>query len=305
LQRKYHQVESGYELQKGVVMGTFGENLRREREMRGVTLEEISDATKISVRALRAMEADQFEKLPGGIFTRSFVRTYAKYLGLDEEKIMAEFQLVAPASAQPEDLHRISQQRSFPQERRSRAGLAALLVALLVLAGGYAYYRFATRTPKAPATSAQPAPERPPVQAASPTSNQPQAATTNSSEAAAAGGTAESAAPGPQSAPGTNPPAAGSQAASTATAEDGLVLQVAATEQTWVAVSADGKSSSQRTMQANEIETFRAKNSFDVITGNAEGIILTLNGKTLDPLGRRGETKKVHLTLSDAQNPNP
>ena len=82
-------------------MSTFGENLRREREMRGVSLEEIRDATKIGMRALKAMEDDQFEKLPGGIFTRSFIRTYAKYLGLDEEKIMAEFQLVAPRLVTP------------------------------------------------------------------------------------------------------------------------------------------------------------------------------------------------------------
>ena len=67
----------------------------------------------------------------------------------------------------------------------------------------------------------------------------------------------------------------------------------------------DGKPASQRTMEPNEIQTFRARSSFDLITGNAEGIILTLNGKTLDPLGHRGETKKVHLTLQDVQNAAP
>lgn len=286
-------------------MGTFGENLRREREMRGVTLEEISDATKISVRALRAMETDEFEKLPGGIFTRSFIRAYAKYLGLDEEKIMAEFQLVAPASAQQTDLGRMSQQRTPPPEEKSRAGLAALLVAVLLLAGGFAYYRFAKRASKTPPTSAQPAAQRPPIQAPSPSSIQPQAATNNPPEANTTGANPENAGTTPPSAIGATPPAGAAAASAVATPENGLVLQVAATERTWVAVLADGKSSSQRTMDPNEIETFRAKNSFDVLTGNAEGIILTLNGKTLDPLGRRGETKKVHLTLSDVQNPNP
>ena len=77
-------------------MTSFGANLRREREMRGVPLDEIAAATKISVRCLQALEAEEFSKLPGGIFTRSFIRAYAKYLGLDEETVMAEFQVVAP-----------------------------------------------------------------------------------------------------------------------------------------------------------------------------------------------------------------
>ncbi len=52
-------------------MASFGENLRREREMRGVTLQEISAATKISGRFLQALEAEEFAKVPGGVFTRS------------------------------------------------------------------------------------------------------------------------------------------------------------------------------------------------------------------------------------------
>ena len=72
-------------------MSPFGENLRREREMRGVSLEEISIATKISVRLLQAIESEDFAKLPGGIFTRSFIRSYSKYLGLDEESVLGEY----------------------------------------------------------------------------------------------------------------------------------------------------------------------------------------------------------------------
>ena len=65
---------------QGPPMPAFGENLRREREMRGVSLEEISSATKISLRFLDAIEREDFSKLPGGIFSRSFIRTYARYL---------------------------------------------------------------------------------------------------------------------------------------------------------------------------------------------------------------------------------
>ena len=85
----------------------------------------------------------------------------------------------------------------------------------------------------------------------------------------------------------------------------GLVLQIAATERSWVAVDADGKTDLQRVLNPGEIETLRAKDAFDVTTGNAQGIVLTLNGETLKPLGRRGEVKSVHLTRDDVKRNSP
>ena len=72
-------------------MASFGENLRRERELRGVDLHEMAEATKISIRFLQALEQDRVDILPGGIFPRAFVRQYGKYLGLDPERLVAEF----------------------------------------------------------------------------------------------------------------------------------------------------------------------------------------------------------------------
>ena len=72
-------------------MASFGETLRRERELRGVSLREIADETKISVRFLEALEQDRLEVLPGGVFRRAFVKQYARYLGLDPERLVAEF----------------------------------------------------------------------------------------------------------------------------------------------------------------------------------------------------------------------
>ena len=85
----------------------------------------------------------------------------------------------------------------------------------------------------------------------------------------------------------------------------GLVLQVAATERAWVAIDVDGKTVLQRVLNPSEIETLNAKESFDITTGNAQGIILTLNGETLKPLGRRGEVKWVRLTRADLRKPSP
>ena len=61
--------------------GTFGERLKRERELREVTLEEITSATRIGPRFLNALENEDWEKLPGGVFNRGFVRAIARYLG--------------------------------------------------------------------------------------------------------------------------------------------------------------------------------------------------------------------------------
>src|ERR1039457_6320710 len=123
-------------------MPAFGEDLRREREMRGVSLEEIASATKISLRFLEAIEQEDFKKLPGGIFGRSFIRTYAKYLGLDEERVLTEFQLAAKPQGEV-DLHRMTANRLGAPSARNP--LVATVVAIIMLAGGYELFRYSRR----------------------------------------------------------------------------------------------------------------------------------------------------------------
>jgi cytoskeletal protein RodZ len=72
---------------------SFGETLKRERELRGVTLDEISLATRIGTRFLKAIEEERWDELPGGVFNRGFVRAMARYIGLDEENTVAEYVL--------------------------------------------------------------------------------------------------------------------------------------------------------------------------------------------------------------------
>ena len=71
----------------------FGEHLRREREMRGVSLSEIAAATRISIRFLEGLEHEDWSRLPGGVFNRGFVRTIARYLGLEEDGLLAEYSM--------------------------------------------------------------------------------------------------------------------------------------------------------------------------------------------------------------------
>lgn len=72
-------------------MELMGDILRVERQRRSMELEQVAAATKIGVRFLQAIEANRFELLPGGLFTRSFLRQYARALELDEGNVIAAF----------------------------------------------------------------------------------------------------------------------------------------------------------------------------------------------------------------------
>jgi cytoskeletal protein RodZ len=69
-------------------MATFGETLKRERELRKISLREVSEATKIGLRYLEALEGNRFDQLPGGLFNKGFIRAYAKFIGLDGEAMV-------------------------------------------------------------------------------------------------------------------------------------------------------------------------------------------------------------------------
>src|ERR1041385_6555643 len=70
-------------------MPTLGEELRQRREQRGISLAEISETTRIGTRFLKAIETDNFSILPGGIFTRSFIRAFAKHVGMNEDEALS------------------------------------------------------------------------------------------------------------------------------------------------------------------------------------------------------------------------
>lgn len=85
-------------------MPTLGEELRHKREQRDITLAEIAEATRIGTRFLKAIETDNFSILPGGIFTRSFIRAYAKHVGMNEDEAIALYlqQVAGPIIEQQE-----------------------------------------------------------------------------------------------------------------------------------------------------------------------------------------------------------
>jgi cytoskeletal protein RodZ len=83
-------------------MPSLGEDLKRQRELREITLREISDATKISVRILEAIENNNYKILPGGIFNRNFLRAYAQFIGLDAENVVRKYQQESSRIGEPE-----------------------------------------------------------------------------------------------------------------------------------------------------------------------------------------------------------
>src|SRR5215475_6069668 len=83
-------------------MASIGATLRREREKRKLDLEQVSRELKISTRFLEAIEAEDFDRLPGGVFAKSFVRQYARMLDLDEEEVAAEVQRTLVPAPLPE-----------------------------------------------------------------------------------------------------------------------------------------------------------------------------------------------------------
>ena len=82
-------------------MASIGETLRRERQKRDLELDQVSHELKIAPRFLRAIEEERFDRLPGGVFAKSFVRQYARMLDLDEEEAAAEVATVPEAAAVP------------------------------------------------------------------------------------------------------------------------------------------------------------------------------------------------------------
>ncbi len=141
--------------------GNFGERLKRERELREVAPNEIVVATRISLRFLQALENEDWDKLPGGIFNRGFVRAIARYLGLDEENLLAEYDLARADQAAEAPAAQESRIPSPPKWMAAALVLGVLLViAGLVAAGLYGWRRYSThrRAKHSSAATAQTAP---------------------------------------------------------------------------------------------------------------------------------------------------
>lgn len=115
-------------------METLGQEFKRKREERKVSLKEVAEETRVGVRFLQAIEADDFAALPGGVYTRSFIRTYAKYLDLDEEDILAryrKYEVVVEEPAEP-----MKNYKEFSNDSNPISLWVGLIVLLALIGGG-------------------------------------------------------------------------------------------------------------------------------------------------------------------------
>ena len=116
---------------------SIGEKLRLAREARGIALREISEQTRISIRYLEAIESDDYKRLPGGIFNRSFIRAYAKFVGLDEHLALEDYaRTLRERGESDDDGAHVHHSLVYTDEgvANNRSGMKTLILAIIILA---------------------------------------------------------------------------------------------------------------------------------------------------------------------------
>jgi cytoskeletal protein RodZ len=278
----------------------FGTFLRQAREQRGVSLQELAVTTKISARVLEALERNDPSKLPGGIFSRSFVRAFAREVGLDPDLAVANFVSAFPDESGADEMPATTsavEAESFEQRRRAFRIVVRLLgVAVLVAIFAFIYYskvRPGLLTggddgprPLPAATAAQ-APSRPESQPAAPVpapSVVPGAALPDAAPDAAA--------------PPTAPPATAAPPAAAAPQQAPLVVVLTLTDPCWLSVTVDGTRTPSRTAGPGERLEFAVQRSITMTVGNAAALSVTLNGKPARALGAAGQVVTTTIPAS-------
>jgi cytoskeletal protein RodZ len=265
-------------------LASFGEELRREREIRGISLKEIADATKISKRFLEAIERNDHKTLPAPVFTRGFVREYARYLGLNSDEMVNRYNFAAVGDDRIEQsahLERLTTPQAPPPPRKKAPpkgippayarvdrNVYILLIVVIALAG-VSYWALKHRREA------------------------------RANEERLAGETKAAAVPAPVAAP----PSAPVQTASTSTQPPPtvpakLILNLEITQTSWITLDADGERLINDELRRGTHRTVEAKDNFRFKTiGNAAGVTMTLNDLPVPSLGRDGQV--LHDVLFD------
>jgi transcriptional regulator with XRE-family HTH domain len=247
-------------------MSEFGAQLKQARERRGISLRQIATSTKISMAALEALERDDFSRLPGGIFSRAFVRAYATEVGIDPEETVQQFlakfsELQAQRADDVTPIEVSADDRAFLERQRQAARMlrVGVIVIAVILIALVSYWRLTAHTGK-------------------PSARVGPAASTPAPERAAPITAARTPVPAPPSAPAA------------------LEVFVEATDQCWTEVTVDGKVAMKgRLLAVGERQTFSGDREVIVTAGNAGALTWTINGKAAKPIGRPGEVQTVRV----------
>lgn len=302
---------------------SLGANLKRERELRGISLEEISYATKISRRLLEALEEDRFDSLPGGIFRKAFLKSYANYMGMNEEQVLQEYTLAFESPPlNPEEKQQTGKASREP--KRAGALLIAGILALLILGVVYFLLRPSNSTvhvsippaaqpaqpPKSELNSTRPATEPQSIAATSlsspisstiqpgnpaneitPASPNPMgsSASTGNPQLKVLGELAKKPEPLPLAPVNSN-----------ARITDGPIeLTLEATEQTWISAASGENKLFKGIMMPNDSKKFSLQTPLSLVLGNAGGVKVVVNGQLLAPLGRTREKKEIVISAEN------
>ena len=298
-------------------MPSFGEKLRKEREQRKITLDDISSTTKISTRMLRALEDEHFDELPGGVFNKGFVRAYARHIGLDEEQAITDYLDATnqnPSGATPASVPEISavaaqaaqieRMRSLNPNGAARVPWEVLAALLLLVAIVLVFWSYRKRA----AGVARPAP----------TSQKESVSRTSSVAGGATPASGSSVAPDPGSASSasrlssaTRPyaiaslppvnnaaetsqlPASAGPPASLTAGSHAFTLVIRAAEDSWLSIATDAKSPAEETLIAGQQQSIPADRRIVIKAGNVGGLVFVLNGKQLPSQGDYGEVKTL------------
>ena len=293
-------------------MTSLGDTLRRARLQRNLELNRIADELKISASMLKAIEEERFDRLPGGVFARSFVRQYARLLEIDEheiesaltrvleppEKVPVSHTAHIPASEIP--LPRMSGWQAIGDNgsrwSSSAWSLVSMVVVMLACAGAYAWWQRerrpvvahektpVTAPPAAQVAAAPSAPAATPV--AAPTSSSPSPEATQ-------------AAPPPELA--HEGPAVAEAAASNPNPDAAVRVEVQAQESTWISVRSDGQYSFSGVLDANQVRSVGGNRNVLLKLGNAGGVEVRFNGKPVGPLGAKGSVRTIQFTSGGFQ----
>jgi cytoskeleton protein RodZ len=299
-------------------VASFGVRLKQEREKRAVTLDDISLATKISTRMLRALEEEHFDQLPGGIFNKGFIRAYARCVGLDEEQAIADYLAAINPPGKPEIADQPPILEPPPREQKATAGLpwgrlalVLLMVALGLAAWGYYSRELQNRITNssappvaAPAVKpqAEPSAPPPPATSAAPTTGaakpgQPVVASSAPSSASSSATSNPPSAP-PVSTPNPSLPPTPRPA--------GLrVLIKAHNDYSWLSISVDGEIVTRSILIAPSQKLVRAEKEIIIKAGNVGALDFEFNGQKLPAQGGYGEVRTLTFDATGFHLPTP
>jgi len=278
-------------------LSSFGERLRREREMRGISLDEIVAATKIGRRLLLALEDEQFDLLPGGIFNKSYVRAYAKCVGIDEEEAVSEY--LQAAHEVPPDARVIAQQHTSIHSSRPalRAGFPFMpvLILLVVIAGGVGgwkvyqdrRYERQKRLPTGVPAELTSQASNPAIPASESTQSVKSAAPLTPAAMPTPAAHQSSASRAEQGAPAQ--PTSRPAPVASAPTDTPFEVTVRPKDAAWVSIKSDGKYVVRGIIRPPDVKIVHASSQVVFFTGNAGAVEVAFNGKNVPLAGGPNE----------------